>query len=145
MFKNVLIVCVGNVCRSPVAEELFRHHVRSRRTRFASAGLGALVGNPMDPLAQRVLREHGVAPGNHVARQVDTRMLHVADLILAMETSHIVRLRQQAPEIHGRVFLLGKWLNDMQIPDPFRQPRQVFEEVHELLEKSVRSWLPYLT
>lgn len=144
MFNNVLIVCVGNICRSPVAEELFRHKFQGRRPRFSSAGIGALVGNPMDATARQVLIDHGIEPGAHRARQVDKAMLHQADLILAMEQSHIQRLRQIAPEVHGKTFLIGKWQNDTQIPDPYRQARPAFEHVHALLEKSVNSWLPYL-
>ena len=67
-----------------------------------------------------------------------------ADLILTMEQSHIQHLRQMAPEVHGKTFLIGKWLDDIQIPDPFRQSKPAFEHVHSLLTQSVESWLPYL-
>ncbi len=145
MFQNVLIICVGNICRSPMAEELFRHRFRGQGPLFSSAGIGALVGNPMDKTAEQVLRDNGVEPGPHRARQVEPNMLHLADLILAMEHSHIQRLRQLAPEVHGKTFLIGKWQNDVEIPDPYRQARPAFEHVHMLLTKSVTSWLPYLT
>lgn len=142
MFKHVLVVCVGNICRSPMAEAMFEHRLQG--TGFSSAGIGALVGNPMDKTAQDVLASHGVNFGEHWARQVDSNMLYQADLILAMERSHIKHLRQIAPEVHGKTFLIGKWQNDVEIPDPYRQARPAFEHVYSLLTKAVDSWLPYL-
>ena len=144
MFNNILIICVGNVCRSPVAEALLAHKLQGRSLAISSAGIGALVGNPMDKTAHEILREHGLDHVSHRARQVDSDMLHRADLILAMEQSHIQHIRQIAPEVHGKTFLIGKWLDGMEIPDPYRQSRPAFEHVHGLLTQSVESWLPYL-
>lgn len=144
MFQNILIVCVGNVCRSPAAEALLAHRLQGKGLTIHSAGIGALVGNPMDKNAHEVLRDHGLDHMAHRARQVDSEMLHQADLILAMEQSHIHHLRQIAPEVHGKTFLIGKWLDDTEIPDPFRQSKPAFEHVHSLLTQSVESWLPYL-
>lgn len=144
MFNNILIICVGNVCRSPVAEALLAHKLQGQNLAISSAGIGALVGNPMDKTAHEVLQEHGLEHVSHRARQVDSEMLHRADLILAMEQSHIQHIRQIAPEVHGKTFLMGKWLDGMEIPDPYRQSRPAFEHVHGLLTQSVESWLPYL-
>lgn len=144
MFQNILIVCVGNICRSPAAEAMLSHRLQGKGLTISSAGIGALVGNPMDKTAHEVLTEHGLEHSAHRARQVDSDMLHQADLILAMEQSHIQHIRQMAPEVHGKTFLIGKWLDDMQIPDPFRQSKPAFEHVHSLLTQSVESWLTYL-
>ncbi len=144
MFQNILIICVGNVCRSPAAEALLTHKLQGRNLTISSAGIGALVGNPMDKTAHEVLRDHGLEHRLHRARQVDGDMLHQADIVLAMEQSHIQHIRQIAPEVHGKTFLMGKWLDDMEIPDPFRQSKPAFEHVHSLLTQSVESWLPYL-
>lgn len=144
MFQNILIICVGNICRSPTAEALLTHKLQGRNLTISSAGIGALVGNPMDKTAHEVLRDHGLEHLLHRARQVDGDMLHQADIVLAMEQSHIQHIRQIAPEVHGKTFLMGKWLDDMEIPDPFRQSKPAFEHVHSLLTQSVESWLPYL-
>lgn len=74
MFKNILIVCVGNVCRSPAAEALFAHRLKGQNLAFSSAGVGALVGNPMDKTALEILQEHGVDHSAHRARQVDSHL-----------------------------------------------------------------------
>lgn len=144
MFQNILIVCVGNICRSPAAEALLAHKLKGKGLTISSAGIGALIGNPMDKTAHEVLNDHGVEHTAHRARQVDSEMLHRADLILVMEQSHIQHIRQIAPEVHGKTFLLGKWLDDTEIPDPYRQSKPAFEHVHSLLTQSVESWLPYL-
>ena len=135
---------MGNICRSPAAEALLAHKLEGKGLTISSAGIGALVGNPMDKTAHEVLNDHGVEHTAHRARQVDSEMLHRADLILVMEQSHIQHIRQIAPEVHGKTFLLGKWLDDTEIPDPYRQSKPAFEHVHSLLTQSVESWLPYL-
>ena len=139
MFQNILIVCVGNICRSPAAEALLAHKLEGKGLTISSAGIGALVGNPMDKTAHEVLNDHGVEHTSHRARQVDSEMLHRADLILVMEQSHVQHIRQIAPEVHGKTFLLGKWLDDTEIPDPYRQSKPAFEHVHSLLTQSVES------
>ena len=144
MFQNILIVCVGNICRSPAAEALLAHKLEGKGLTISSAGIGALVGNPMDKTAHEVLNDHGVEHASHRARQVDSEMLHRADLILVMEQSHVQHIRQIAPEVHGKTFMLGKWLDDTEIPDPYRQSKPAFEHVHSLLTQFVESWLPYL-
>src|SRR3546814_5479400 len=95
MFKNILIVCVGNICRSPTAEALFAHRLSGQDLTISSAGIGALVGNPMDKTAHEVLQDNGLELPAHCARQVDSHMLHQADLILAMEHSHIQHIRSE--------------------------------------------------
>lgn len=144
MFHNILIVCVGNICRSPAAEALLKHRLNGDGLSISSAGIGALVGKPMDKTAHEVLQDHGLELITHRARQVDSAMLHQADLILAMEQSHIQHIRQIAPEVHGKTFLIGKWLDYTEIPDPYRQSKPAFDHVHSLLTQSVESWLPYL-
>ena len=80
----------------------------------------------------------------HRARQIDSAMLRKADLILAMERRHMAAAARLAPESSGKLFLLGKWLDAGDVPDPYRQPRQVFEHVYTLIECGVESWLRYL-
>ncbi len=144
MFQNILIVCVGNICRSPAAEALLSSRLQGKGLTISSAGIGALVRNPMDKTAHEVLADHGLEHMSHRARQVNSEMLHKADLILAMENSHIQHIRQIAPEVHGKTFLMGKWLDDTEVPDPYRQSKPAFEHVHSLLTQCVESWLPYL-
>jgi len=144
VFKRILFVCIGNICRSPTAEYLLRARLASDGIDVGSAGLSALVGRPMDATAAQVLLEHGVDGSPHRGRQVTPDLLLKSDLILAMEKSHVAVIGRSAPEVSGKVFLLGKWQADKEIPDPYGQSRPSFDHVFQLIDKGVSGWLPYL-
>ena len=144
MFKRILIVCVGNICRSPTAEYLLRHHLASRDIQVGSAGLGALIDHPMDPTALQLLAEHGIDAAAHRGRAITPGLLHEADLVLAMEARHVGSLGRFAPEATGKVLLLDRWLQGRDIPDPYRHERATFEQVYGMITDGVDSWLRYL-
>lgn len=144
VFERILVVCVGNICRSPMAECLLRQRLAGQRVEIASAGLAALLDRPIDPLASAVLAEHGIDAGTHRARQVTREILTDAGLILAMERGHLARAGQLAPEAVGKMFLLDKWVASRDIPDPYGQRRGMFERVYTMVEQAVEAWLPYL-
>lgn len=144
MFNSILVVCLGNVCRSPVAEFLFRRELGERDIRVSSAGLGALVGQPMDEHAMALLKDRGIDASEHRARQLEPSMLREADLILAMEQRHLNSVARLAPEASGKVFLFDKWHAGGDVPDPYRRSQRVFEQVHASIERGVGSWLRYL-
>ncbi len=146
MFNNILIVCIGNICRSPSAEYLLRHKlaVKNPGINIHSAGLGALVDKPIDDSASALLREHGIDPSGHSARQLNQAMLTEADLILTMESQHIRGISKIAPQVGGKTFLLGKWSDNQPVPDPYRKSRESFEHVYTLLDQFTDDWLKYL-
>lgn len=144
MFERILVVCTGNICRSPIAARLLRQHLPQRAEGIGSAGLAALVDQPIDPLAGEVLAAHGLDAGAHRARQATREMLQASDLVLAMDAGHLARVQAMAPEVTGRIFLLDKWIDSRDVPDPYRQPREVFERVYDMIEQGVRAWLPHL-
>lgn len=144
MFHRILFVCVGNVCRSPTAAALLRQRLGRDDPDIGSAGLHALVGQPIDPTAHAVLRAHRLDADAHRARQLDRALLAAPDLILVMERGHAERIVRTYPEVSGRTFLLGKWRRDLEIPDPYRQQRPAFEHVYDLIDDCVAGWLPYL-
>lgn len=135
MFNNILVLCVGNICRSPVAEALLAarspHEVGVR-----SAGIGALVGMPADPQMRFLMQEKSFDVSEHRARQVTNDMLHQAELILVMETSHIDAL---PAEVRGRAKLLGAWSGG-EIADPYRKSPEFFAEVFLNIERGVDAW-----
>lgn len=145
MFNNILVICVGNICRSPTAEYVLKEKLANKPgVNVSSAGLGALVNKPVDPTALAIMQEHGIDASAHRARQVTTDMLAGADLVLAMEPKHLDQLHKMAPQIRGRAFLLGKWLDDRSVPDPYRQQRPAFEHAWKLIEQATDAWLKYL-
>jgi len=138
MFNKILVVCVGNICRSPTAERLLRQY--HPQITVESAGLGALVGKGADASAVNLPASHALSLEGHCARQVTGRLCRDYDLILAMEKRHIASLHEMAPEVRGKVMLFGHWDNERDIPDPYRKSREAFEAVYALLERSARQW-----
>lgn len=144
MFKNVLFVCVGNICRSPTAEVMLRQAVAGKGIQISSAGLGALIGHGIDATAQELLAEQGMDGLAHRARQIDDAILGAADLVLTMERKHVRRIAEIAPQASGKTFLLCKWQQEQEIPDPYRQQRPAFEHVYKLMAEGVESWARHL-
>jgi protein-tyrosine phosphatase len=141
VFESVLIVCLGNVCRSPVAEFLFRDAFAGRGIRVGSAGLGALVGQPLAAEARAWLDGRGIDASTHRARQLDMAMLRDATLVLSVEASQLRALARCAPQYSGKCFLLSRWDGGGDIPDPYRRPRHVFAETHASIERAVHGWI----
>lgn len=144
VFKKILIVCVGNICRSPTAEYMLRQHLGTS-AEVTSAGLSGLDGHPVDPDALTLLTEHGIDGTPHVARKLTVKMLHEADLVLGMEQWHVDAMARQAPEARGKLYLLDHWTGKRDVPDPYRQGREAFEHVYTRIDDGLRGWLRYLT
>src|SRR5690348_10900838 len=90
MVKQILVLCVGNICRRPTAENRLRRLPVAHSVRLTYAGLGALVGHPIEGHAMELLHEHGMDATQHRARQVYAEMLRAADLVLGMERRHLL-------------------------------------------------------
>jgi len=144
MIKSIIVVCVGNICRSPTAEALLQSKLAGTGIRVSSAGLGALIDKPVDATATEVMASAGYALPEHKARQLTPAMLREADLVLTMESRHIQSIHAMAPHARGKTMLLGRWLDDTEVPDPYRQQRPAFEHVFKILDEAATAWLPYL-
>lgn len=93
---SVLMVCTGNICRSPMAEGLLTHLLPESLKpviSVRSAGTDGLHGNPADPFAVRAAAAHGADISQHRARVLDATMVRSAHLVLAMEAYHLDRIK----------------------------------------------------
>lgn len=139
MFQRILVVCVGNICRSPVAEAMLRRALPHKS--LSSAGLGALVGQGVDPLARELAEADGLDVAGHSARQLSRAMLAEADLVLVMSDGQRRAVGKLSPEALGKTMTLGRWLPESPaIPDPYRKSRDAFLHVHGLLREATGAW-----
>lgn len=106
---SILVVCTGNICRSPIAEGMIRNALAARFAGSAptvsSAGTWGVEGAEATPEAIKAAAERGVIIRQHRARRLSTDMTRDADLVLVMGTEHREALRQD-PEVAGRTFTL---------------------------------------
>ncbi len=138
MFHSILVVCTGNICRSPIGERLLRQLLPGRQV--TSAGIFGLEGRSADASAQAVALRHGLSLEGHVARRVTCSLLQQSDLILVMEPEHLRFIATMAPENRGKSLLFGQWLETQDIPDPYRKSREAFEYVFGQLGKASQEW-----
>ncbi|GAM69529.1 low molecular weight protein-tyrosine-phosphatase wzb [Vibrio ishigakensis] len=137
MFNKILVVCIGNICRSPIGEEILKQAFPSKQV--TSAGLGALVDKGADDNSVQVSAAHDYDLSSHKARQITSEMIADTDLILVMEKGHIDAITKLAPAARGKTMLYGHWLNK-EIPDPYKKSYEAFEHVYELIDKSAKEW-----
>ncbi|MBI6150761.1 protein tyrosine phosphatase [Serratia surfactantfaciens] len=142
MFDSILVVCVGNICRSPTGERLLKQYLPSKN--IDSAGLGAVVGSAADSTASLVAQAHGLSLDEHIAKQLTRDLCRAYSLILVMEKSHIEAVTRLAPEVRGKTMLFGHWMNQKDIPDPYGKSHEAFEFVYRLLADSAQKWVKAL-
>lgn len=133
-----MMVCVGNICRSPIAEALLKHH--QPHLNVFSSGLSALVGKPADPKAIELMENKRIDLKQHRAQQINSVLVTAADLILTMERKHVEVIQLKFPEARGKVHLLGKWNDNQEIPDPYKKDIAAFESATFLIESNVEAW-----
>lgn len=138
MFNSILVVCVGNICRSPTGEKLLKKYLPNRE--ISSAGLKALVGQPAETSACDVANQHELSLEGHQGKQLTATMCREYDLILVMEKGHIDAVCRLVPEVRGKTMLFGHWLERREITDPYHQSREAFEFVFRLLNESAQKW-----
>jgi len=145
MIRHILVVCVGNICRSPMAEALLRHALRGQDgITVESAGLGALVGHPAADFAVELMAERGIDISKHRAQQLTPDLVSKADLILVMESGHRRVIDENDLTARGKVHRLGEW-QDKEIADPYRQDKTAFSEALADIESGIASWVDKLT
>ncbi|MGH8131168.1 MAG: low molecular weight protein-tyrosine-phosphatase [Steroidobacteraceae bacterium] len=150
---RVLFVCLGNICRSPMAEAVFRDLVHRHAADLAievdSAGThGYHTGSAPDERAVAAARRRGIDMSKLRARAIEASDFERFDLLLAMDESNYERLRALAPRQHTdrvRLFLdYAPQLNRRDVPDPYYGGATGFEEVLDLVEEAARGLLAAL-
>lgn len=140
---RILVVCLGNICRSPLAEGALRTRIDAShlagRVEVDSAGTGGWhVGEPPDRRAIACARAHGVDIGRLRARQLRSRDFEDFDWLLCADADNLRDVRQLAPaQARDRVALLLDWAGTVpggEVPDPYCGGEAHFEEVWGLVD-----------
>jgi protein-tyrosine phosphatase len=136
--NSILVLCEGNICRSPMAQALLAHAMPDFQVH--SAGLHAMVGWPAEETAVRLMQARGIDIGTHRAQQISSPLCLQADLVLVMDTDQKQRVEALYPQARGRVYRLAEY-QKQDIPDPYRQGESAFRDGLALIDRGVSEWL----
>lgn len=136
---EVLVVCTGNICRSPIAAYLLKKHdIPFLNT--SSAGLNALPNQPATTFMQTIATEWNIDLGAHRSMQLTPEILRSTDLILAATEEHRERIVRMAASAKHKTFLLADSIGETDIPDPYGHDENVYQDIAELIRKAVDGW-----
>ncbi len=148
---RVIFVCLGNICRSPMAAAVFQHLVDraglSRQIEVDSAGTGNWhVGEPPHPGTSEILQRQGIVHSGR-ARQVKLDDLHTADYLVAMDVDNVAALRklERQAVLNRKLFLLLDFAppgSPRDVPDPYYKDN--FDDVYQLIEAGCRGLLEHI-
>src|SRR5476651_325547 len=144
--RNVLFVCTGNICRSPMAQGLFADLVRGRRDiEITSAGIGAVGGQPPSLHSVDVMAELGIDIKNIRSKPLMAELVRKADFIFVMTYGHLDSMLLLFPSAAEKTFLLREFETDLpvmerEVADPIGQSREIYRQCRE----QMRAALPRL-
>jgi protein-tyrosine-phosphatase len=140
--RRHLFVCTGNICRSPMARFLAERLAREADLPWsaASAGVAAMVGEPMTAEAARALASRGISGVRHAGRALDAEALSSADQVYAMTRSHRDAIAARFPAHAAKVAVLREaaGLPDPDVEDPYGLPDSSYEECASRIEEALK-------
>src|SRR4051812_24247623 len=148
--KTILFVCTGNVCRSPMAEGIFRHVMKGRRdVQVLSAGIGAMEGQPPSTYAVQAGRGLGIDISKQRSRMLTAELVQEADYIFGMTHSHVDTIFLLYPQAAEKTFLLREFddtldIFEKDISDPIGGSYDVYVNCRDQIEQGIASLLRFI-
>ncbi|MFH0777953.1 MAG: low molecular weight protein arginine phosphatase [Candidatus Eisenbacteria bacterium] len=150
---NMLFVCTGNTCRSPMAVGIMRKLLASGlkwRVSLGSAGVSAFNGEPASRWAREVSRKHGIDLSTHRARRVTKEIAEASDLILGMQAIHVERIKELCPSRIEHTFLITELgatgaVASQGIADPMGGDEEAYSRCFAEIEECLKRGMGFLT
>jgi protein-tyrosine-phosphatase len=149
--KQVLFVCTGNTCRSPLAEGMFRKLTEGRGDyAVASAGVAAMRGGPASAETLAVLRARGIELDGFRSQAVSAELVAEASHVFAMTVGHLASLERRFPEHADKFYLVCEFAEipgqgiGVDVPDPIGLGRSAYEEVAAVLDLALPAIIAYI-
>jgi protein-tyrosine-phosphatase len=149
---HILVVCTGNICRSPMAEALLRHALAGqpeplKSLKVLSAGVAARPGDPISENSVIALRKVGIKADEQVARALTQELLDDALLVLGMTESHRAIIKMRARPAPANLHLFREFMPtsaDKEIGDPYGGPIKVYEAARDEMVEAIPSLVEHL-
>jgi protein-tyrosine phosphatase len=148
---RIVVICTGNICRSPTAEGLLRNEVEKLGRSdiiVSSMGIRGLNHKVACDQAVNFCRERGVDISKHLSRPLDAQELSASDLVLAMDLFQVEFIRLYFPSAADRVYLLGSFPEPAHkkgvVPDPIGGGWREHEKAYRLIENHVQRVIPII-
>lgn len=139
--QNILVVCIGNICRSPMAEYLLKQQYPELH--IESAGISGLSGHQADQKARLCMERLDIDMSSHIAKKLNSDLIKRADLVLVMSQNQQKHIEQTWPFSKGKTFRLGHW-QSKNVPDPYQHDQTVFDETCILIQNCIADWKKYI-
>jgi protein-tyrosine-phosphatase len=148
---NIVLVCTGNICRSPMAEGILRDSLSPKALSFAtvsSAGTGAIAGLPASEHSVTACDEAGIDIASHRSRPLSRYLIEESDLLLTMEEHHSSGARSLAPDLADRVHVLEGYGSEDEtgrvtgVPDPIGGSLDEYRSSFRRIQQQINNALP---
>ncbi|ENX10972.1 low molecular weight protein-tyrosine-phosphatase [Acinetobacter variabilis] len=139
--NNILVICIGNICRSPMAEYFLKQQYP--QLQIESAGISGLIGHAADEKASLCMQRFGIDMSSHVAKKLNAELIKKADLVLVMSQNQQKYIEQTWPFAKGKTFRLGHW-QGKNVADPYQHDQAFFDETCQLIQDCIADWKKYI-
>lgn len=154
---NILFVCTGNTCRSPMAEGIFKSLLKDKNIdniNVGSAGISAFEGDIANEKAIYALKNKGIDIGEHKSRQLTMEIIKNSDLVLTMTTGHKRMIVNALPDYSSKVFTIKEYVHisnnedltgkNLDIADPYGLDYKIYEKCAEEIEENLKKIIEML-
>nr|WP_255558271.1 hypothetical protein [Zhongshania aquimaris] len=133
----MILVCTGNICRSPYAAAFIKRQMPEMIV--SSAGVSAVLGHGVDTLTAQIARERGVDLQEHIATQLTRSLLYQHDLVVVMEARHQTWIVDRFPAVAGRIVMVSG-RKELEVADPIGLSPDIYRKSFDLIDQGCQYW-----